>query len=147
MKSPKKSYSYNESAPLDPRWQLLLAHQESPQQPFFYGVITTGIYCRPSCPSPRPNPENVRFFDASDLALAAGFRPCKRCKPETHTKDSQRAQQIAQLCKHIESACDEPKLADLAALSGMSQFHLQREFKRIMGLSPKAYAKKIRKAD
>lgn len=111
---------------------------------FFYAVITTGIYCRPGCPSRRPNRDNVRFFNSTAEAEQAGFRPCKRCHPQTDTADSALIERIARLCRYIETAPDEPSLTQLADYAGISSYHLQRQFKAITGISPKAYAKSHR---
>lgn len=128
----------------DERYWLAL---DNPQEAgnFFYAVITTGIYCRPGCPSRRPNRDNVRFFNSTTEAELAGFRPCKRCHPQTDTADSALIERITRLCRYIESAPDEPSLAELAEYAGVSSYHLQRQFKAITGLSPKAYAKSHRK--
>lgn len=127
----------------DPRWQQLTAAGTRGQ--FMYAVITTGIYCRPGCPSRRPNPDNVRFFDNAKQAEAAGFRPCKRCRPQDASSDQQSAERIARLCRYLETAAQEPTLAELAAYAGISAYHLQRLFKSATGLSPKAYAKAWRR--
>lgn len=124
----------------DPRWQQLT--DASGQ--FIYAVITTGIYCRPGCPSRRPNADNVRFFDNAAQAEAAGFRACKRCRPRDSSTNQQNTDRIARLCRYIETAEQEPTLADLANHAGISAYHLQRLFKSVTGLSPKAYAKAYR---
>ena len=126
------------------RWQQLNSPQ--PSEHFFYAVITTGIYCRPGCPSRKPKRDNVRFFNAAEDAERAGFRPCKRCHPQTRTADSQQLERIAGLCRFIEAAAEEPSLAELAEYAGISRYHLQRQFKTITGISPKAYAKAHRQS-
>ncbi|MEN0036884.1 MAG: methylated-DNA--[protein]-cysteine S-methyltransferase [Cellvibrio sp.] len=123
----------------DPRWPLL--GDASADGQFVYAVITTGIYCRPGCPSRRPNPDNVRFFDNHTAAEAAGFRACKRCHPQHLSADALQTQRITTLCRFIENAAHEPSLAELAEYSGISSYHLQRLFKASTGLTPKAYAK------
>jgi AraC family transcriptional regulator of adaptative response/methylated-DNA-[protein]-cysteine methyltransferase len=123
----------------DPRWPLVGAASADGQ--FVYAVITTGIYCRPGCPSRRPNPDNVRFFNDYTHAEAAGFRACKRCHPQHLSSDALQTQRITNLCRFIENAVHEPSLAELAEYSGISHHHLQRLFKAATGLSPKAYAK------
>lgn len=123
----------------DPRWPLL--GDASADGQFVYAVITTGIYCRPGCPSRRPNPDNVRFFADHTTAEAAGFRACKRCHPQHLSSDALQTQRITNLCRFIESAAQEPSLAELAEYSGISSYHLQRLFKAATGLTPKAYAK------
>ncbi len=126
----------------DPRWQQLTDARANGQ--FIYAVITTGIYCRPGCPSRRPNPDNVRFFNSAAQAEAAGFRPCKRCRPQHSSPNQQHAERIIRLCRYIETAEQEPTLTDLANHAGISAYHLQRLFKSATGLSPKAYAKAYR---
>ena len=102
---------------------------------FFFGVVTTGVYCRPSCPSRHPLRTNVRFFQAPAEAEQAGLRPCKRCRPL-----SDPAAAIADLCRYIERHCeDRLDLAALAARAGLSRFHLQRTFKAAVGVTPKQY--------
>ncbi|ACE84390.1 putative ADA regulatory protein [Cellvibrio japonicus Ueda107] len=123
----------------DPRWHLL--NDASAEGQFFYAVITTGIYCRPGCPSRRPNPDNVRFFPSPDAAQAAGFRPCKRCHPQRDTPDSLIQERITALCRFIENADGEPSLQEMANYAGLSRYHLHRLFRQVTGLTPKAYAK------
>lgn len=123
----------------DPRWSFL--GDSSADGQFVYAVITTGVYCRPGCPSRRPNPDNVRFFNDHTQAESAGFRACKRCHPQHLDSNSLQAQRIVSLCRFIESAAQEPSLAELAAHSGISRYHLQRLFKASTGMTPKAYAK------
>lgn len=123
----------------DPRWPLLGDANADGQ--FVYAVITTEIYCRPGCPSRRPNPDNVRFFANHTQAEKAGFRACKRCHPQHLSSDALQIQRITNLCRFIEAAEQEPSLAELAEYSGISSYHLQRLFKAATGLTPKAYAK------
>jgi len=123
----------------DPRWPLLGNICADGQ--FVYAVITTGIYCRPGCPSRHPNPDNVRFFADHTQAEAAGFRACKRCHPQHLSSDALQTQRITNLCRFIENAAHEPSLAELADYSGISSYHLQRLFKAATGLTPKGYAK------
>lgn len=127
----------------DPRWPLLGDADADGQ--FVYAVITTGIYCRPGCPSRRPNPDNVRFFSNRTQAEVAGFRACKRCHPQHLRSDTLQTLRITTLCRFIESAAQEPSLAELAEYSGISSYHLQRLFKAATGLTPKAYAKAHRR--
>lgn len=120
-------------------WQQLGNPQATGQ--FLYAVITTGIYCRPGCPSRSPRRDNVRFFVTGSDAEQAGFRACKRCHPQDMSADSKQLERIKRLCRFIETAAEEPSLAQLADYAGLSSYHLQRQFKSITGLSPKAYAK------
>ena len=101
---------------------------------------TTGVYCRPGCPARLPKRANVRFFDTRDEAEQAGFRPCKRCKPDQPSLDELHAGKIAQACRLIETADEAPKLDDLAEAVGLSPYHFHRIFKQALGVTPKAYA-------
>ncbi|MEO1656695.1 MAG: bifunctional DNA-binding transcriptional regulator/O6-methylguanine-DNA methyltransferase Ada [Pseudomonadota bacterium] len=104
---------------------------------FVYAVITTGVFCRPSCAARPAKPENLRFYRTIAEAKAAGFRPCKRCKPDDPNRDVAR---MAELARFIETHADEKiTLSDLAERQGLSPGHLQRNFKAVFGLSPKAY--------
>ena len=107
---------------------------------FFYSVKTTGVYCRPSCAARTARPENVAFHLTTADAERAGFRPCKRCKPDQASPAKQQAARIGELCRFIESAAEIPSLDELAKRAGMSPYHLHRVFKEITGLTPKAYA-------
>ena len=121
-------------------WRAVVARDSASDGAFFYAVRTTGVYCRPSCPSRRPNRANVAFFASREAAERAGFRPCKRCRPDATAPAAQQAATIAQACRTIESAEEEPSLAALAAAAGMSRFHFHRVFKAATGVTPKAYA-------
>lgn len=125
----------------DPRWYLL--DKSTADGQFIYGVITTGIYCRPGCPSRRPNPDNVRFFKNAHAAESAGFRPCKRCHPQHTSAQTMETERVAALCRYIETSAHQPSLAELADVSGWSSYHLQRIFKKLTGVSPKTYAKQL----
>lgn len=124
----------------DPRWASVVSHDARADGRFFYSVRTTGVYCRPSCPARAPRPENVAFHASTAEAEQAGFRPCKRCKPDQPSLAAQNATMVAQLCRYIESAEQPPSLAELARHAAMSTFHLHRVFKSVTGLTPKAYA-------
>ncbi len=104
---------------------------------FFYGVVTTGVYCRPSCAARLANPENVRYFSDTDSAAQAGFRPCKRCKPDNHVRDVERLIEIA---RYIDAHSGEKlTLASLSKLVGLSAARFQKTFKTAFGVSPKEY--------
>lgn len=119
------------------RWQAVVGRDPAADGQFLYGVTSTKIYCRPTCPSRRPKRENTVFFEDVSEAEAAGYRACKRC----HPKDISRVQQIvAQVQQLIEEGETEPSLADLADAVGLSPSHLQRTFKQATGISPKQYA-------
>lgn len=124
----------------DRRWALVLARDPRADGKFFYSVKTTGVYCRPSCASRPAKPENVQFHASSAAAEGAGFRPCKRCKPDQLPQVVQHAALVARMCHHIENAAAVPALAELARLAGMSVYHFHRLFKATTGLTPRAYA-------
>jgi AraC family transcriptional regulator, regulatory protein of adaptative response / methylated-DNA-[protein]-cysteine methyltransferase len=108
---------------------------------FFYGVSTTGVYCRPDCKSRLPLRANAQFFTTTDAARSAGFRACKRCKPDAPKP----ADAIAGMCAYLERRIDTPvRLGELGKLIGMSPFTAQRVFKQAMGVSPAAYQRAIR---
>lgn len=124
----------------DPRWQRVLARDATADGQFFYSVRTTGVYCRPSCGARQARPENVDFHLTAEAAEAAGFRPCKRCKPNQAILEKEYAAKVAAACRLIEHAEAAPNLAQLAAHAGWSTFHFHRIFKSITGLTPRAYA-------
>ena len=124
----------------DPRWQSVVDRDKGADGSFVFAVKTTGIYCRPSCPSRRAKPANVTFFDTPDAAEAAGFRPCLRCNPRGQSAAEANAQIIAEACRIIEAAPDMPKLDDLAARVGFSSHYFHRQFKAITGLTPRQWA-------
>jgi AraC family transcriptional regulator of adaptative response/methylated-DNA-[protein]-cysteine methyltransferase len=107
---------------------------------FFYSVKTTGVYCRPSCAARRALRENVTFHDTCAEAERAGFRPCKRCQPNGPALEEQYAGKIAKACRLIAQAEERISLSSLAKRVGLSAFHFHRLFKRIVGVTPKAYA-------
>lgn len=123
----------------DPRWQSVLQRDAGADDTFVYGVTTTGIYCRPSCPSRIAAPAHVSFYASPQEAEVAGFRPCQRCRPNGPSLAQARAQMVAQACRLIESAEELPVLDDLAAQLGVSPYHFHRCFKAITGLTPKAW--------
>lgn len=132
----------SQAAPESPedalRWARVDAREAAADGQFVYGVATTGIYCRPSCPARRPRRENAVFFDDAAAAERAGYRPCKRCKPET--ADPQLAMIVAAV-RAIEQAEEIPPLAELAQRVGLSPSHLHRRFKRATGMTPAAYGR------
>jgi AraC family transcriptional regulator of adaptative response/methylated-DNA-[protein]-cysteine methyltransferase len=123
----------------DPRWQQVVARDAQADGAFFYSVKTTGVYCRPSCGARQPRPEHVAFHATSAAAEAAGFRPCKRCKPNQASLADIYAEKVAMTCRLIETAETSPSLAQLANHAGLSRFHFHRVFKAVTGLTPKAY--------
>ena len=124
----------------DPRWARIVARDKTADGCFWYSVATTGIYCRPSCPSRTANPRNVQLHDTLAAAKATGFRPCKRCNPDGISIDRENAAIIAQACRLIEESEEELSLNDLAEAVGRSPSYFHRMFKVITGLTPKDYA-------
>ena len=123
----------------DARWASVVARDAGADGTFVYSVKTTGVYCRPSCAARLARPENVLFYKTCDDAEAAGFRPCKRCKPDEPSLVQQHASTVARLCRLIEASDEAPSLSELAKRAGMSAFHFHRVFKAITGVTPKAY--------
>ena len=129
----------------DDRWQRVLARDASMDGVFVYAVQSTGIYCRPSCPSRKPAPERVRFFAVPEAAEQAGFRACKRCRPKEATAADPRLEAVRRACRVIERAeVGIPTLARLGRETGFSPHHLQRLFKATVGLSPRKYGEALR---
>ncbi|MES2819876.1 MAG: bifunctional DNA-binding transcriptional regulator/O6-methylguanine-DNA methyltransferase Ada [Pseudomonadota bacterium] len=124
----------------DPRWAAVVARDAQADGQFYYAVKTTGVYCRPSCGSRTPKPENVSFHPSTGAAELAGFRACQRCKPEQAPLSERHAALIAQLCRQIETAETPPSLKTLAHSASISPSHLHRLFKAVTGVTPKAYA-------
>jgi AraC family transcriptional regulator of adaptative response/methylated-DNA-[protein]-cysteine methyltransferase len=121
-------------------WQAVIEKDKKADGQFFFSVRTTGVYCRPSCPSRLARRENVGFHASCDAAEAAGFRACKRCRPRDSSQAERDAALVARACDLIKGAEQPPRLAHLAAASGLSPFHFHRIFKAATGLTPKAYA-------
>jgi len=121
-------------------WQAVLDRDRQADGQFVYAVRSTGIYCRPSCPSRRPGQEQVAFYPAAAVAEAAGFRACRRCGPDG-AAHSDMARAVAAICRLLDAAGDMPlTLAALGRAVSLSPTHLQRVFKRAMGVTPRAYA-------
>lgn len=128
----------------DSRWQAVLARDGASDGKFVFAVSSTGVYCRPSCPSKRPRRENVAFFRFPQAAERAGFRECLRCRPKSITGNP-RQELIKSVCRYIEQHLDEPiTLAQLGSEFRQSPFHLQRTFKSVLGITPKEYANSCR---
>ncbi len=121
------------------RWAAVLARDKTQDGTFYYSVATTGVYCRPSCAARRPKRENVRFHTTCADAEAAGFRPCKRCKPGALAPYEENAAKVARACRLIENADVAPRLAALAREVDMSPYHFHRIFKATIGVTPNAY--------
>ena len=122
------------------RWQAV-ASRSTGGDVFYYGVRTTKVYCRPGCPSRRPLRRNVEFFESSGSATAAGYRPCRRCRPDVDTAG---AAWVAVVCRAIEDSQEMPTLEELSTLVGLSPSHLQRTFRRTMGVTPHQYGASVR---
>ena len=128
------------AAETDRRWAAVIARDRKADGTFYYSVKTTGVYCRPSCAARRPNRRNVEFHATRDEAERAGFRPCRRCKPDRESPGRSQAATIAKICRLIESAEHVPQLSELARRAGLSPYHFHRTFKAITGVTPRAYA-------
>jgi len=131
----------NPASIIDDRlWDAVAAKDSRFDGRFVFAVTSTKIYCRPSCPSRRPHREHVMFFDLPDAAEQAGFRACLRCEPRRARVLDPQVELVQRVCRFLDaSQTEQVKLADLAAHAGVSTFHLQRTFKRIMGISPRQY--------
>ncbi len=126
-------------------WQAVLARDSRSNGAFVYAVRSTGIYCNPSCPSRRPQRDQVIFFPVPEAAEQAGFRPCKRCQPEKTAASEPQVELVRGACRYIEQNLDGPlSLASLGTQVHVSPYHLQRVFKRIMGITPRQYAEACR---
>jgi AraC family transcriptional regulator, regulatory protein of adaptative response / methylated-DNA-[protein]-cysteine methyltransferase len=124
----------------DPRWASVLTRDRAADGQFVYAVRTTGVYCRPSCASRTARPENVEFHATAADAERAGFRACKRCRPDQAMADNGHVALVTSLCRYIEQADQPPTLEMLARRAGLSAFHLHRIFKAATGVTPKQYA-------
>ena len=122
------------------RWSAVLHRDSHADGKFYYSVKTTGVYCRPSCPSRPALRKNVDFHASCEEAERAGFRACKRCRPNSPSLAGEHTAAVTRACRLIETADETPKLDTLAATAGMSRFHFHRIFKSITGLTPKAFA-------
>lgn len=122
------------------RWEAIAERAPEADGHFFYGVSTTGIYCRPVCASRLPKRGNVQFFDDTQTAEAAGYRPCKRCSPHAPQEADAAVQAVIQACRMIEEAEQPPSLEELANAVGLSKYHFHRLFKKTTGITPKQYA-------
>jgi AraC family transcriptional regulator of adaptative response/methylated-DNA-[protein]-cysteine methyltransferase len=128
-------------------WQAILDRDKSMDGKFVFAVRTTGIYCRPSCPARRPRRENVAFYAGPDQAEAAGFRACLRCRPRATDQPIAGAEIAERASRYIEANLDGEGSLTLAAIGtsiGVSPYHLQRVFRRVMGVSPRQYASALR---
>ncbi len=124
----------------DARWAAVLSRDPAADGRFFYGVKSTGIYCRPTCPSRRPKRSNVVFLETAEQAEREGFRPCLRCRPGEASPRQLSERTVASVRHLLDTMEPAPTLAQLGEAVGLSPYHLQRLFKRVTGLSPKDYA-------
>lgn len=125
------------------RWEAVVRRDRSADGAFYYAVTTTGIYCRPGCPSRLPRHENVRFFDRREEAELAGYRPCRRCRPDVPGAPpplDRGAEAIVHACRRLEQAERPPTLDDLAKAAGLSPRQFHRRFRELVGVTPKHYA-------
>jgi AraC family transcriptional regulator of adaptative response/methylated-DNA-[protein]-cysteine methyltransferase len=138
--SPQSRNALAAATERDPRWSAVVARSAEADGRFYYSVRSTGVYCRPSCSARRPRPENVLFHENREDAERAGFRPCKRCRPDGPALSAELAARVTEACRLIERSAAPPRLADLAQGAGLSPFHFHRTFKAVTGLTPRAYA-------
>jgi len=122
------------------RWEAVQRRDPTADGAFYYSVRTTGVYCRPSCASRPARRQNVAFHASAAAAEKAGFRACKRCRPNEPGLAERQAEAVAKACRLIERAEETPALAALAKAAGMSRFHFHRVFRAVTGVTPKAYA-------
>lgn len=130
----------------DAQWEAVTVRDKAKDGAFYYSVRTTGVYCRPSCGARLPRRENVVFHESCTAAEAAGFRPCKRCRPDEPPRAERYAAVVAKACRAIEESEETLRLSDLAQMVGLSPHHFHRVFKAITGVTPKAYADSRRAA-
>jgi len=122
------------------RWRAVDGRDPAFDGAFVFAVRTTGVFCRPSCASRPAKRENVSFFSTVAEAQKAGYRACKRCRPDALGAPDPQVQAVRRACERIESAEEAPSLAELAASAGLSPHHFHRVFKAVAGVTPKAYA-------
>lgn len=139
MKVSAKNLELAKQTEQDPRWASVMARDAAADGKFYYSVKTTGVYCKPSCAARPSRPENVQFHNTREKAEQAGFRPCRRCKPDQPPLFEQHAAKIAAVCRLIENAEDDLNLDNLATHAGLSIYYFHRMFKAVTGLTPKAY--------
>ena len=140
-----RQHQLEEMTGLDLRWKALASRDAAADGTFVYGVTSTGVYCRPSCPSRRPRADRVRFFDTTTDARHAGFRACKRCRPDTVGLAQPGIEAVRRASAYLATHADETvTLGHLARVTSMSPHHLQRRFKAIVGLSPREFQSAVR---
>ena len=119
------------------RWNAVVARDRAAAGTFVYAVRSTGVYCRPGCASRRPRRDRVDFFDTPADAERAGFRPCRRCRPREAAQSDPWIERIRRACVYLANVEGHLPLASLARRLGGSLYHLQRNFKRIVGITPR----------
>jgi AraC family transcriptional regulator, regulatory protein of adaptative response / methylated-DNA-[protein]-cysteine methyltransferase len=132
----------------DECWSAVQNRDASQDGRFLFGVLTTGVYCKPSCRSRQPLRKNVRFYETTTEAEKDGLRPCRRCRPLSKSGNSSSSERLRAVCQYIDRHSEVPlKLSNLASMAGLSAFHFQRTFKARTGLTPKQYldAKRVEK--
>lgn len=122
------------------RWKAFVDRDKTADGCFYYGVKTTGIFCRPSCSAKLPNRENVEYYLSCQEAQASGYRACQKCRPTGTNITEETEQKIIKACRIIENNNVIPKLGDLAAEVGLSPYHFHRIFKKVVGVTPKQFA-------
>lgn len=143
MATSKQSIKYVND---DQRWQAVVARDNAADGQFFYAVASTGVYCKPSCAARLAKRENVAFHDSCAAAERAGFRACLRCKPNEPDLWQRQREIIERVCRLIEQNETSLNLDELAQQAGMSRFHFQRTFKKIVGITPKQFQQTVRAA-
>ncbi len=138
--TPAEPYSCDEE-----RWAAVVRRDPNADGHFYYSVRTTGVYCRPSCGARLAQRKNVAFHASALEAERAGFRPCKRCRPDGPSLHAQYTELVAAACRQIECATEPPRLEALARAAGLSPHHFHRVFKQIVGVTPRAYANAVRR--
>ncbi len=123
----------------DDRWAAVVRRDRRADGAFYYSVRTTGVYCRPACAARLAHRENVQFYATREAAERAGFRPCKRCRPDALSTSEQQISAVEKACRALANAEDMPNLDTLAETAGMSRFHFHRVFKTVTGVTPRAY--------
>lgn len=145
MKASTTEHTLSELPLTDDRWDAICRRDASADGAFLYAVQTTGVFCKPSCPSRQAKRAHVVCFASAQAALEADFRACARCRPTGPSAAERDAARVAALCAHIDACLDDdrpsPTLAELAEVAGLSATYLQKMFKRVMGISPHAYAR------